>query len=265
MYHNYAGVRSSRYGINPFPGPETWTNAMKSISEYSPNSQPIAIWLVGEVNFDTTGMDLEFPSGGKKYPFINFMDKDRQEEYLKYFDLAEVKLYLQLEPGFADIDTLIDIVLNRFKHHKCIAGIGIDIEWYKCAVEEGENAEVSDSLAEHWEKKVKLHNSDYRLFLKHFDKFNLCPNYRGDIIFISDSQEFVNLEEFVDEMIDFADYFYPNTVMFQIGYPSDKVWWSKLINPPKEIIEVLALKTRQEFGAIWVDFSLKYVISQINK
>jgi hypothetical protein len=119
---------------------------------------------------------------------------------------------------------------------------------------------VTDAIAMGWESKVKSHNSSYRLFIKHYDKTYLCPTYRGDIVFVDDTQQFSGISGFVNDMVDFADSFYPNTVMYQIGYPEDRPWWSKYANPPKSLGDALVAGTRQECGIIWVDFTLREVL-----
>ena len=42
----YAGARSSAYGIRPFPSPEGWINALKTMAGYFPGSTPVGIWIV---------------------------------------------------------------------------------------------------------------------------------------------------------------------------------------------------------------------------
>jgi hypothetical protein len=85
---------------------------------------------------------------------------------------------------------------------------------------------------------------------------------RGDIVFVDDSQRLPNLDRFLDELKEFADFFYPHTVMFQIGYRSDKPWWSALAEPvPKTLGEKLAAMVRQRCGIIRVDFTLRDVVA----
>jgi hypothetical protein len=143
-----------------------------------------------------------------------------------------------------------------------VIGFGVDAEWYRSQCDGCANAKVSDSAAQSWEQKVKSVNPDWTLFLKHFDASNLPPAYRGGIIFIDDSEQNGSYANFKNEMIGFADTFYPNPVMFQIGYPSDKPWWSTLATPiPQTIGSDLAGLARQDkVGVVWVDFSLRDVL-----
>lgn len=253
----YAGVRSSSYGIKPFPKPAEWTKAMQQMSSYYPNSTPSAVWIVGELSKET-GCHLFFPADGKKYDNVIFDDVDKHESYLNHFDSTGIKVFLQVEPGNADIFTLMDLVLNRYKHHSCVAGFGIDVEWFRQSDRKGWGIPVDDSSAKAWEEKVKSFNSDYRLFLKHWDRDWMPKTYRGNIIFISDSQGLENLKAMVDEYSQYwADYFKPNPVYFQIGYRSDNNWFKDIPNPTKTVGDSIIAKVDQETGIFWVDFTLR--------
>jgi hypothetical protein len=256
----HAGVRSSNYGIKPFPNCEEWIKAMLKMSSYFNGSTPCAIWIVGSLS-DRQGCRLFFPSEGKSYDHIIFTQEDVHETYLTCFDQAGIKLFLQVEPGNADVDTLIDLVLNRYKQHPCVIGFGIDVEWHRESERKGWGIPVTDIQAKAWEQKVKNYNPDYKLFLKHWDRDWMPPTYRGDIIFVSDSQQLKNLEEMVAEFSEYwADYFKPNPVYFQIGYGSDRKWWKDFETPPKAIGEAITNKVEQETGIFWVDFTLREVL-----
>lgn len=256
----FAGVRSSSYGIEPFPEPREWENALRTIRGYFTGSSPCAIWIVGEFR-KNKACHLYFPSDGNEYPNVEFDAFDKHERYLSYFDEVGIKVFLQVEPASADVATLIDLILSRYKHHACVIGFGVDVEWHR----ESENPEwgvpVDDSMAEAWEKRVKAHNHRYRLFLKHWDRNWMPRNYRGDIIFVDDSQIFENFNALLEEFKYYwADYFFPNTVFFQIGYESDKPWWQKLRNPPEDMGRIIAGNITQKCGIFWVDFTLKDVL-----
>jgi hypothetical protein len=254
---SFAGVRSSSYGIRPFPDADDWTKAMQKMSTYFEGSRPCAIWIVGELSKEQ-GCRLFFPANGNKVDNVIFKEEDIHEPYLTHFDKVGIKVFLQVEPGNASVDTLIALVLNRYKHHSSVIGFGIDVEWFRESERKGWGIPVTDSLARNWEKKVKKYNPDYKLFLKHWDRDWMPPTYRGDIIFISDSQEVVSLSAMVDEFTNYwAGYFKPNPVYFQIGYRSDRVWWNDLNTPPKAIGEAIIANIDQETGIFWVDFTLR--------
>lgn len=280
----YAGVRSSHYGVEktserPWPGAEKWAEIMNIMAnDYFPGATPTAIWIIGSLNQSVQGCNLEFakPVGDTNdYEHITFNPSAKHgphEDYLNYFDKNGIKVFLQVEPGFADVEILIDLVLNQYKHHPCVLGFGVDVEWYN-GIEEDSGLPVTDEIAKRWEARVKSYNSSYRLFLKHYDRNWLGQKYRGDIVFVDDSQCFNSVDGsvigpdgpygwdvlgFLPAFKLFADHFYPNTVLFQIGYRSDRHWWSLLTPPVVQTLgERLAEQTRQGCGIIWVDFTLR--------
>ncbi|MBP1768837.1 MAG: hypothetical protein H6P98_2952, partial [Candidatus Aminicenantes bacterium] len=257
-----AGVRSSRYGIRPFPSPEGWLKAMKTMAGYFEGSSPAAIWIVGEL-YRPKDVQLDFPGGEKPVPRVKFGDADLHEAFLTVFDEAGVKIFLQVEPAHADVETLIDLVLGRYRHHACVAGFGIDVEWLREADFPGRGSPVSDEEARTWEARVKSWNPGYRLFLKHWNPKWMPATYRGDIIFVDDSQIFESREEMIREFTEgWAPAFYPNPVVFQIGYGSDKPWWSKLETPPRDLGEAIRAGVKQDMGIIWVDFTLRDVLPE---
>jgi hypothetical protein len=81
------------------------------------------------------------------------------------------------------------------------------------------------------------------------------------VVFVDDSQKFRNREHFVTEFKNFADFFYPNMVMFQSGYRADKPWWGEVETlVTRTLGQELASQTRQDCGIVWVDFTLRDVL-----
>jgi hypothetical protein len=96
----YAGVRSSNYGIKPFPDPVGWQMAMAKMTDYYQDATPCAIWIVGRLK-SPRGCRLEFPADSKQYTNVFFNDNDKHEPYLSHFDSTGIKVFLQVEPGDA--------------------------------------------------------------------------------------------------------------------------------------------------------------------
>jgi hypothetical protein len=255
----YAGVRSSAYGIKPFPEPAEWEKAIMTMSGYYEGSTPVAVWIVGRLSRPRT-CRLEFPGDATGLANVQFEDVDKHEAFLERFDRAGIKVFLQVEPANADMKTLIDLVLGRYGKHPCVIGFGVDVEWHQEADRPKEGVPVDDETGRRWEAWVKAHDPSYRLFIKHWDQRWLCPTYRGDIVFVDDSQIVESADALVAEFEAWGKSFYPNTVLFQIGYPSDKPWWSKLPMPPKTLGQAIAARIKQTCGIIWVDFTLKDVL-----
>ena len=84
------------------------------MNTYFPYATPVAIWTTGVI-WDPGECHLYFPND-QGYPTENmsYSGSDLNEEYLSYFDTVGIKVYLQVEPGDADIKTLIDMVLERY-------------------------------------------------------------------------------------------------------------------------------------------------------
>lgn len=261
----WAGVRSSRYGISPFPSPGGWGNAMTTMSSYFDGSTPVALWLAGEIEFNgnQSGQHFNFPNpGGSWDSTILFDSEDQNEEFLDFFDQAGIEVWLQVESGFSPMDQLIEIMHLQYGDHPSVVGFGVDVEWYNSTGDGSGNDPVGDDLAQEWEEQVKAVDPNWTLFLKHFDSSNLPSNYRGDIIFVDDSEQNGSYDGFKDEMIAFANKFNPNPVMFQMGYPSDKSWWSELGEPIPQTIgnDLAELAPQEQVGVVWVDFSLRDVL-----
>jgi hypothetical protein len=255
----FAGVRSSRYGVKPFPAPEDWQTAIETMTSYFPGATPCAVWIVGRFKRPTTCL-LYFPYAGQTFPHIEFEGPDQNEPYLSHFDRTGTRVFLQVESAQADMPTLIDLVLGRYKHHPSVIGFGVDVEWYREAEKPQWGMPVDDETARQWEARVKSHNPSYRLFLKHWDLNWMPETYRGDLVFVDDGQQVKNLDELVDAFQSrWADHFYPSPVFFQVGYNSDRPWWQNLDNPPRTIGRAIARRVKQECGIIWVDFSLREV------
>lgn len=261
----FAGARSSVYGIRPFPSPSGWERAVDTMASYFAGAAPMGIWIVGHLDGTGGGCRLEFPAppgAADGEGRIVFSPADRHESYLDHFDRNGVKVFLQVEPGFADVPALIDLVLGRYRHHPSVVGFGIDVEWFENARTGGRNSRATDALVAAWEERVKAHDPTYRLFVKHFDRRELPPRYRGDVLFVDDSQQFAGYRPFLAEFKEWADFFYPNPVIYQVGYRADRRWWSRLPAPvPQTIGADLCRQTRQECGVAWVDFTLREVLA----
>ena len=253
-----AGARSSHYGIRPFPSPQEWVRSFEHLRGRFPGSMPLAIWIVGGLH-ERRGCRLEFP-GESRDPAIAFLDHDKHEPYLEAFDAAGIQVYLQVEPGLADPEELIDLVLGRYRHHPSVVGFGMDVEWYRESEHPGWGMKVDDETAGRWERRVKAHRASYRLFLKHWDPRWMPLRHRGDIVFVDDSQELASLDAMVDEFAGWAETFAPNTVVFQVGYRSDRPWWGRLADPVAETGSAICARVAQRCGIAWVDFTLRDVM-----
>jgi len=261
-----AGLRSSSYGPQaPFPDSTYWIDTSQAMAALFPASGPALVWIVGEINSDgSTGMAmLSFPAPmdqATTYTNILFSGVDRNEAYLSAFDKNGIKVWLQVEPGDADLPALIDLVLQRYGSHPCVIGFGVDVEWYKWNHDNSpEGAAVTDTEAKAWSERVRSHNPNYQLFLKHWLTEKMPPTYRTGIMFLDDSQQFSDLAGMVDEFKQWGSTFAPSPVGFQYGYEADQTWWGQLANPPQAIGQELIRNIPNVTDLYWVDFTMEQI------
>ncbi|MCR2822825.1 hypothetical protein [Lederbergia panacisoli] len=270
----YAGTRSSIYGVRgEWLGIEDWQHITDNMDGYFPGAEPTYVWIIGKldtkVGIGGTQLEFEAPIDGIDYASqnISFGEPTKaghlsHEDYLSYFDEHGIKVFLQVESGFADMKTLMDLIFAKYGHHKSVIGFGVDVEWYY-GITEDAGIPVTDELAKEWDDHLKSINPQYRMFLKHYNYCWLPPTYRSDLLFCNDSQGLGSMDGevqsgFLPEFKNWADHFYPNDVLYQIGYSPDATWYYAEDTPIiQKLGESLAEVTRQNLGITWVDFTIK--------
>jgi hypothetical protein len=251
-----AGFRFSTYGIGTNPGPDYWISTGQQLSARFDGSHPEALWIVG--NFLGDGVTYLSFHAETDDPNIISGYVDMNADTLDLFDQNGFKVWLQVEPANADMLTLIDLVLNQYKHHPSVIGFGVDVEWYKS---DGDplGTPITNEEAEAWVKAIRAHNPNYRLFLKHWETSYMPPTYRDGIVFINDSQHFESFDQFMDDFTAWGEYFAPSPVGYQYGYPADKPWWQELKDPPADIGNAILNKIPNTTSLFWVDFTIKEI------
>jgi hypothetical protein len=250
-----AGLRGSKIWNYT---PNYWSNVADSMGRsFTAPAAPAAVWIV---TFYGGNGDIyaTFPSGGAQIPHVSFTSTDYNENFLTEFDRRGIRVWLQVEPGAAPMTDLVDIVLNRYKHHPCVIGFGVDVEWLDTQSFPG-GRRATDVEASAWEAKVRSHDSSYTLFLKHYSPNRMPPAYRGNILFVDDSQRFSGLSSCINEFKAWGATFSPSKVAFQFGYPDDRPWWSTLKNPPATIGNAILANVPNTSGLFWVDFTITEV------
>jgi hypothetical protein len=187
-------------------------------------------------------------------PETTLLAPEEHEKFLAHMTGLGVDVFLEVMPRKTnDVPAALDQWLSKFKHHACVKGIGVDLEFYK---------RVDDATAKAWDERIKSHNAKYRMFLKHWEEAFMPPTYRSDIIFINTSSE-ASVEALNMEFAQWAAHFAPSAVAFQFGYPADEDgmdgknttgWW-KLNDPIKDWGHALLAQIKspeQEIGFLWV-------------
>ncbi len=215
-----------------------WAQVIFNVNNRFPGSTPWVTLAVGDI------------------PDAPVRSVQAHEEFLSSMDSLGVDVFLEIFPRKTnDVLAAIDTRLGKFKHHSSVKGFGIDLEYYKRA---------DDTAAQEWDRKIKSHNPNYRMFLKHWEIGYMPTTYRGkgDIIFIDTSSE-ASVAVLNAEFAKWAAHFAPSACAFQFGYPADEDgmdgkntagWW-KLNDPIKDWGNSLLAQIKspeQEIGFLWV-------------
>jgi len=269
-----AGLRSSPYGPrHGFPDPAYWLAATRSMVSAFTSAAPALVWIIGTMekapaaafgkNYSGRVL-LSFPApNGSAFANIVFAKQDANEAYLAQFDRNGFQVWLQVEPGNADVGTLIELALGRYAKHPCIIGFGVDVEWHRWSRQNSAGVKITNAQAAAWSKSVRSFNPHYQLFLKHWLASRMPPVYRQGLVFINDSQQFASLEQMLKNFERWGKNFAPSPVGFQFGYPADRQWWQRLSNPAQDIGKALLSRLPNTSDLIWVDFTMEEIWSPI--
>jgi hypothetical protein len=209
-----------------------------------------AVWVIGCAQADGQCY-LNFPSS-YKYTMVAFSKKDENERYLDYFDSKGMSVILQVEPGQADVLQVIRLVLDRYSHHRCVAGLGVDVEWLQFK-DYPEGRQVTDEEAARWYDLVSSYDRDYKLALTHWGVEKMPPTYRTGLYFLYDGHGFASLDAMTNKCASWGMSFPDNPVGFYIGFPTDKAWWGSYEDPLYTIGQNLLNNIKNTKGIYWFD------------
>jgi hypothetical protein len=287
---HFAGIRSCYYGFGDnergtrnFPTPDEAVAVMKNIAKkFGEETIPSAVWIIGGIitmhefdndcphTNDSAFCRLEFPEDPESPTsdplYIRFSNEDKHTPYLEKFDKEGIKVYLQVEPGNADMKELIRLCLNKYGHHSSVAGFGVDVEWYPSdGRTNGPDAGLQTPLDTNFLKEidalVKNYNPQFKVMAKHFTQSYVGSKPVSDVIYIHSGQDYNNMKALVSQFANWANRFYPNEVGYQLGYPADYDWWKNLKDPMKEIGDAIFNEMNnkeQKINFFWVDFTIRW-------
>jgi hypothetical protein len=256
----WAGVRISSHSLESNPKPQQWAKAIAAMESWYSGSVGAAVLIVG--NLRRQGQDLNcwlsFPLE-KPLDGVKGAKVDSNAAFLDWCDQQGYAIWLQVEPGNADLPDLAELVMRRYGHHPAVRGFGLDVEWHRPSGTSGFGTPITDALAQDIVQRVRGVNPRFSVFLKHWDADWLPDKQREGLIFISDSQFHETLETMSLEFKDWAKHFYPSPVIFQIGYESDQELWSTYQHPALELGLHLTEDIAQDqiCGIMWVDHTLQ--------
>ncbi|MCL1810328.1 MAG: glycosyl hydrolase family 8, partial [Clostridiales bacterium] len=271
-------------------------SALANLQAAMPDAEPWYIWISGvgggSLMAGTTSWSVLEASGCLKYPAAYYQQMGISlgtdpvgDAFFAYLDenFPNAQVYLQVENMNRLIEPEMDVLSHRAKQFNCIKGFAVDVEWYNHTAEDC-GLIVSDYRAQKWNEDVYSHwGPEYSIALKHYDAHHLPTTYRGGtdgksnpIILVDDTQNYgswdgshggrYNESEVGDGMVPangndwamFAEYFYPNPVIFQTGYQHDQQWMYSFEDPfmrsyANKCAEVVA--PDQKVGIAWVNFN----------
>jgi hypothetical protein len=247
-----AGFRYSTYGPSIDPGPPYWLRVGREMASRFDGARPQAIWIVS--TFTGVGTKFTFP-GVSEDPTIHFSMEDNNEAALDLFDAEGVDVWLQVEPGAAPMEEVIDIVMDRYGSHRSVIGFGVDVEWFESGGDP-EGVPVTDAQARAWLAAIRAHDPDDRLFLKHWEIDWMPPTERDGIVFINDSQGHASFDAMMADFSAWGEAFAPAQVGYQYGYTADQGWWGEMADPSREIGQGILDRVPNAVGLYWVDFTV---------
>ncbi len=233
------------------PAPSYWANVGKSITGKLGGSTG-SVWVIGGV-WAGGICHLNFPSSAS-YPNVQFDSTDANELYLSYFDGQGISVILQVEPGNADIATLMKIVMDRYGSHPCVKGFGIDLEWYEY-MGHAEGKPVTDEEATEWYRQLAAYDSRYELALTHWTTGHMPPTYRKGLLFLYDGLGMGSLDSAISYYSRWGNA-YPGQAGFYIGFQQDRGWWSQYGDPVSTIGSAIKGNVPDVKGIYWVSFSV---------
>ena len=263
----FAGFRVSQSGLEKsfgqIPNGDEWVLYFTKMKRhFNKDAKPALIILVSSIRENSVNKFLfPAPKGYSESTYISFNKKDLFEDILTKFDEEGYNVWLQVDPGKADLIELAEITFKQYGHHSCVKGFGVDLEWWKVnEIKEGHGSKLPDDEAEKLVKKVRSINSKYTVFAKHWDPKYMPETYREGMIFVDDSQDLHSISNAKKEFKEWGDKFKDNPVFFQIGYKDDEALWKD--SPPDFAQEIIneVTKKNKHVGIIWVDFTLKDTI-----
>jgi hypothetical protein len=252
------GFASARYGISPFPSADYWSNFAKYQATKFSGATTEGVWVIGGI-WQGGVCYLNFPSS-TQYSNIAFANTDENEAYLSYFDTHGIKVYLQVEPGIADVDTILKLVLDRYSKHPCVIGVGIDTEWYKAPTYSG-GKPITDAEASHWYSIISSYNPNYVMPFTHWETSHMPPTYRKGIYFLYDGLGASSLSNLNTYCVAWGKAFPNNPVGYYVGFTEDKKWWSAYSDPYYTCALNMFKNIPNTKGVYWVEFNIRDIYS----
>lgn len=156
--------------------------------------------------------NLAFPFESRDFLYSS-TKVDRVEPYLDEFDREGLKVILSVQPMESNVTQLIDILLSRYRHHKSIIGINIDIEWKMTGLAN----HVSNEERDTWLHTIKRFNPELQLYLTYFEDHTHFPEDARDLTVLYDGEN-ASQSEILKNYRELSKYY--DSVGIYTGYSS---------------------------------------------
>ena len=266
---DWVGFRFSEGGVKKqfgkIPDPDSWVSYVNKFKKhFNSDAKGVVIVIVAQNSKNKIArFGFPAPSGIKESSYVKFDKEDKFEKILSKFDESGVNVWLQVEPGDNDLVKVAEITFKRYGHHSCVKGFGVDLEWWYREGDHGKGKKISDDKAKKIVEYVRGINSEYTVFLKHWETEYMPPTYRDGLVFVDDCQDFKEISRMQRIFGRWAKAYPDNPVMFQIGYKHDtKLWSDDPIHYATECKNEVT-KYNSHVGIIWVDFTMKEALDRM--
>jgi len=273
-----AGWRSSDYGIEDPTAVRQgdasyWISVAQQMAAKFPGSAPGGVYTVGYTEGSGTAMPYELQSTLGTMTGVTYDEEGVQadpEVMLTAFDNAGLSILLGIEPGNADTAVLADKILNKYKHHPCVKGMSMDVEWYMYPGS-GSTGTVTlpPAVATAYKNAILAVDPSYKVVLKHFFSYRLPAGISG-VTYLTDTCGYTSREAAVADFVAWADSFTGSEIGYQFGYdclecpPDDDTLWWKLMgtgtggDPALLLIQDIKAQrpTANIYCVYWADFTI---------
>ncbi len=245
----YTGSTGSRLGINPFPQNSEWLKFIDTLnSRVNKQLNNSILWLVA--SYSSRGVKLNFKSKGQNI-YIN-SEYDYNEDFFDYISSRKLDVFLLLEPGDADSINLLKMVMEKYGAHNFIKGVCIDFEWTKSFID----AEVINNLLE----VISSYGDDKIIILKHWNIDSIENLISPKLVYLQNCENIKSIDELKSRHILWSRKYYPNKVGVEVGFETDRAFWSSFKNPIYTIYDELYSINKTNLFYYWNESTLRDVL-----
>jgi len=206
-----------------------WSGAVAAVGSLSKSPRPAARIVVGSYR-SSSGVNLAYADdeGASALPKgrsgVTFTGDRGAEALLTALDGLGASVVLEIQPGFAPLPTLTAEVLQHYKNHKSVVGVGINLVYYGTDADNLGFVSLSDADAQAIVQAVQKTGSSATVYLRHYSSDYMPPKARSGLGFVFDAEGFNDLDDMSSDYRTWASKFAPAPVQFVTGASKDRAW-----------------------------------------